>query len=103
MLSPSCYVSCVARLRLYETVFSRLRALPRVANLIREYGKLTCRNVVAVCNHLKHLFVHFDVLVLGKCLFLFPLDEGLLNFILEERGLDCVDYLKLSSRRRDLH
>ena len=59
--------------------------------------------MVAVCNHLKHLFVHFDVLVLGKRLLLFPLDAGLLNFILEERGLDCVDYLKkLSGRRRDL-
>ena len=51
--------------------------------------------MIAVCYHLKHLFVHFDELVLGKCLLLFPLDEGLLDFTLEERGLDRVDNLQL--------
>ena len=74
---------------------SRLRALPRVANLIKLWATLTSRNVIAVCYHLKHLFVHFDELVLGKCLLLFPLDEGLLDFTLEERGLDRVDNLQL--------
>ena len=43
VLSPSrsCWDCIVARLRLKETVLSRLNAFPRVANLVVKHEKLT--------------------------------------------------------------
>jgi len=54
---------------------------------------LTSRNMLTVCDKMQHLLVHLDELVLRKCLLFFPFFQSLLNLVLEEVRLDCVDHL----------